>query len=425
MKAVIMAGGKGTRIASIAEDIPKPMIPIQGKPILEYQIESLKEQAITEIIIVIGHLAQKIVDYFGDGAKWGVSIQYYTEEKPLGTAGALAFFADDLTDDFLLLNGDIILDVDFLRMFQYHKKKGGKATILTHPNNHPYDSGLIITNQEMQVIKWLHKEEERTFYKNRVNAGVHILTKEALKEIVAGEKTDLDRQVLRRLLEEGILYAYDSPEYVKDMGTPERYQKVSADIISGKYKRRNLREKQKAIFLDRDGTINRLKGFIRSPEDLELIDGAAEAIKLINDSDYLAIVVTNQPVIARGECTLEELEEIHNKMETLLGNEGAYIDDIFFCPHHPDKGFAGEVPEYKIECDCRKPKNGLFKKAAEKYNIDLSQSYMIGDHDRDIQAGINAGCKDSILVASDNQEGSTLTFSNLLEVVKNILQGGY
>lgn len=425
MKVVIMAGGKGTRIASVVDDIPKPMIPIQGKPILEYQIESLKEQGITEIILVVGHLGKKIIEYFGDGSKWNVSIKYYIEEEPLGTAGALAYLVNDLTNDFLLLNGDIILEVDFLRMLQYHREKRAKATILTHPNNHPYDSGLIIADKEMKVVRWLHKEEERTIYKNRVNAGVHILGKEILRDMPFGEKVDLDRQILRALLEKGELYAYDSPEYVKDMGTPDRYQKVIKDVISGKYKRRSLRHKQKAIFLDRDGTINKYKGFINNAKDLELIEGVAEAIKQINESDYLAIVITNQPVIARGECSLEELEEIHNKMETLLGNQGAYIDDIFFCPHHPDKGFDGEISEYKIKCECRKPKPDLFKRAAKKYNISLSQSYMIGDHSRDIQAGKNAGCKESILITSDNISLSTgKHFNNLLDAVKKIVQGG-
>jgi D,D-heptose 1,7-bisphosphate phosphatase len=140
-------------------------------------------------------------------------------------------------------------------------------------------------------------------------------------------------------------------------------------------------------------TINVSKGFISKAKDLELLPGAAEAIRGINNSGYLAIVITNQPVIARGEASLEDLEEIHNKLETDLGRAGAYLDDIFFCPHHPDKGFPGERPEYKIDCSCRKPKPGLFFQAAKKYNIDLSQSYMIGDEEKDREAANAAGCK--------------------------------
>ena len=161
---------------------------------------------------------------------------------------------------------------------------------------------------------------------------------------------------------------------------------------------KNLHNKQKAIFLDRDGTINKYVGFLRNIDDFELIEGVSETIKKINQSGYLAIVVTNQPVIARGEVTWDELHEIHRKMETLLGKDGAYIDGIYICPHHPDKGFEGERPEYKFDCDCRKPKPGLLLQAAKDFNIDLSQSVMIGDSESDVKAGKNAGCKRSISI---------------------------
>ena len=177
------------------------------------------------------------------------------------------------------------------------------------------------------------------------------------------------------------------------MGTPDRYREVGEDISSGKVAAKSLVNKQKAIFLDRDGTINKYVGFLRNIDDFELISGVSDAIKMINKAGYLAIVVTNQPVIARGEITWEELNEIHNKMETLLGREGAYLDDIFVCPHHPDSGFEGEIKELKIDCNCRKPKPGMILDAAKKYNIDLKESYMIGDSDNDVKAGEAAGCK--------------------------------
>lgn len=399
MKVVIMAGGKGTRIASVASDIPKPMIRIHDKPILQYQIECLKKQGLTDIVLIIGHLGNVIKEYFADGSAYGVSIEYIYETTPLGTAGGLWYLKETVEDDFLLLNGDIIFDVDFKRFFAYHKQTGCDATILTHPNGHPYDSGIIMTDDANIVTNWLHKEDERTIYKNRVNAGIHMLSPrifEKFSETV--EKKDLDRDILKALIPERKLAAYDSPEYVKDMGTPERYMMVENDIRSGLVEARNLNRPQRAVFLDRDGTINVYKGFLSSLNEFELIDGVASAIRKLNESRYLVIVVTNQPVIARGECSYEELDAIHAKMETLLGMGGAYIDDLFYCPHHPDKGFDGEVPELKFECDCRKPKPGLFYMAAKKYNIDISKSFMIGDDLRDVQAGENAGCKASYLI---------------------------
>lgn len=410
MKVVFMAGGKGTRISSVANNVPKPMIPIMGKPVLEYEIECVKQQGFKDLIITVGHLGQQIIDYFGDGSKispvtgepFGVHIEYYFENKPLGNAGALFQIKDKLTDDFLLLNADAMFNIDLNRFLEFHKKKGGLVTLLTHPNNHPYDSGLIVANDQLEVTKWLAKEDDRSgYYRNRVNAGIHIVSPKILEMSIESEKIDLDRQILKPLVGSGKMFVYDSPEYVKDMGTPERYEAVCNDIKSGAIQRRSFRNKQKAIFLDRDGTINKYVGFLRDINDFELIQGVPEAIRKINESDYLAIVVTNQPVIARGEVTYEELDNIHNKMETLLGNEGAYIDAIYYCPHHPHKGYEGEIPELKIECNCRKPKPGLLIKASEDYNIDLKESYMVGDSENDIEAGNAAGCK-SVLIGNSS-----------------------
>lgn len=393
MQAVIMAGGKGTRIASIANDIPKPMIRICGKPVLQYQIECLEKQDITKITLVIGHLGSCIKEYFGDGSRFNVQVTYIEEKEPLGTAGALYYLKDTVHDDFLLINGDIIFDVDFGRFLRFHREKAVCATIFTHPNDHPYDSGLVAVDRDGYVTKWMHREDERGTYKNRVNAGLHILSAELIEMFQEAKRTDLDRDILKTLIPQHQLAAYDSPEYVRDMGTPERCDRVATDIRRGLVEAKNLKNRQRAVFLDRDGTINVYKGLISSVQDLELIPNIADTIRKINESGYLAIVVTNQPVIARGDCTVEELERIHEKLETLLGQEGAYIDDIFYCPHHPDKGFAGERPEYKIACGCRKPRPGMLLQAAEKYNIDLAQSYMVGDDERDMEAGRQAGCK--------------------------------
>ena len=430
MKVVIMAGGKGTRIASVKSDVPKPMIPICGKPILEWQIENLKACGLTDITLVIGYLGHVIKDYFGEGEKFGVKISYFVEDSPLGTAGAL-FKMPELTEDFLLLCGDVILDVDFNRFIDFHKKNNALASLMAHPNGHPYDSSLLVTEilppqvpggnpvDTHRVTRWMNKEDERLYYKNRVNAGIEIISPELLRGIMRNfvprhpenpDKIDLDRDVLKPNIPSGKIFAYDTPEYIKDMGTPDRYYEVEKDIKEGKVKARNLKNKQKAIFLDRDGTINKYVGFLTKPEQFELLPGVAETIKKINKSGFLAIVVTNQPVIARGDCTWEELLQIHDKMETELGKEGAFLDAIYICPHHKDKGFVGERPDYKFDCDCRKPKPGLLLKAAVDYNIDLSKSCMIGDSERDVEAGRNAGCFRNIIVEK-----------NMIKDINNVL----
>lgn len=428
MKTVIMAGGKGTRISSIASDIPKPMIKIEGKPVLEREIECLRDQGFTDLIITVSHLADHIINYFGDGAGFGVNIDYFIEEMPLGNAGALFKLRDRLTEDFLLLNADSLFDIDFNRFVNYHKIKGGLVTLFTHPNSHPYDSGLIIANPDYCVEQWLTKEDARPkWYRNRVNAGLHVINPKVLDmcEIKADDvgkeidgkkvKVDLDRQILKPLCGTGEMFCYDSPEYVKDMGTPDRYSAVCEDYRCGRVKAKNLKHKQRAIFLDRDGTINKYVGFLRNIDDFELLPGVADAIKTINVSGCLAIVVTNQPVIARGEVTVSELQDIHNKMETLLGVEGAYLDAIYYCPHHPHKGYEGEVSELKIDCECRKPKPGMLLRAAEDFNIDLSASWMLGDGENDIRAGKAAGCR-TALIGNDSFE-QDVTVHSLQEFV--------
>lgn len=420
MKTVIMAGGKGTRIAKMNAEVPKPMIRIDGKPILEYQIACLRDQGLTDILLVIGYLGSCIEDYFGDGEKYGVHIDYIREEHPMGTAGALFYVKDSIKEDFLLLNGDIIFDVDISRLQKAHKNNGGWATILTHPNNHPYDSGIIIADKEGRVKQWMAKEDERGWYRNRVNAGLHMISPKLLRQWEEPVKRDLDRDVLKPLVKERKLYVYDSPEYVKDMGTPERYDEVVEDMRSGLVWKKNLSRKQRAFFLDRDGTINRYMGFLTDIKDMELLDGAADAIRMINRSGCLAVVVTNQPVIARGEVSLEELENIHNKMETLLGRQGAYVDAVFYCPHHPDRGFAGEREEYKISCSCRKPEPGMLLEAAEKYHIDLALSWMIGDSRNDVEAGRRAGCRTALV--GDREGLEAAEYPDLLSCVKAILE---
>ena len=421
-----MAGGKGTRISNLFPDIPKPLIPIDGIPVLEREICSLRDQGFTDLILTVSYMGEKIMDYFGDGSRFGVSIQYYNEVTPLGNAGALFKLRDQLTEDFLLLNADAIFDVNFNRMVEFHRSHGGLVTLFTHPNSHPYDSGLLIADENMSVKQWLAKEDERpTYYKNRVNAGLHVISPVVLDmaridaekvgtvDEVTGKvmKVDLDRQLLKPLAGTGKMFCYDSPEYVKDMGTPKRYYSVVSDFKAGIVQSKNLKNKQKAVFLDRDGTINKYVGFLRDIDQFELIKGVAEAIKRINASGCLCIVVTNQPVIARGEVTVPQLEEIHNKMETLLGLEGAYIDGLYYCPHHPHKGFEGEIPELKFDCECRKPKPGMLLKAAEDFNIDLSESWMVGDGENDIKAGENAGCK-TCLIGKD-EFGQDMTVDSL------------
>lgn len=403
MKAVILAGGLGTRMGEISNSVPKPMLKLAGKSVLEHQLEALRKEGISDFIFVTGHLGEKIEAYFGDGSRLGVSISYFREKEPLGTAGAL--FHLGLTEDFLLCNGDLIFNFDLASMVSFHREKKALATLFTHPNSHPYDSTLVSTDKENTVTALLKPTDRSSPAENLCNAGIEIISPELLSMYAVGGKKNLDRDIIEPAIKTGRIFSYRSFEYVKDMGTPERLAAVQRDILDGIVEAKHRRLPQKAIFLDRDGTVNVHKGFITNPDDIELLPDVAEAINGLRALGYLIIIVTNQPVIARGDCSEERLKEIHNRLEALLGEKGAFIDGLYYCPHHPDKGFENEVPELKKICSCRKPAPGLLLKAQKDFNIDLSASFMVGDSERDVEAGRSAGCR-SVLLTTDTASGS-------------------
>lgn len=427
MEALIMAGGFGTRLSDITKgEIPKPMAIIAGKPIMEWAIICLKKYGVNNLYVSVSYLSEKIVEYFGDGSKFGVKINYIKEETPLGSGGALYYLKNKVSGDFIVCSGDTIFDINIKKMLAFHKKRKAKITLLTHPNNHPYDSDIILTDRNDRVKGILLKNtHEQEYCKNNVNAGFFIISSTTLDYFDTLKKVNMEHDFVLSVIKSGQkVCAYKSTEYIKDVGTPERFYKTQGEIENGLVSARNLQNKQKAIFLDRDGTINKYDGFINTPQKLELYDFSAQAIKKINQSGYLAIVVSNQPVIARGEATFGQVEEIFDKMETLLGKEGAFVDAIFYCPHHPHKGFKGEVKRLKKECDCRKPKIGMLIKAQKKFNLDLSKCYIVGDSDLDVLTGINAGIKTVRINSELNQESyvnSTYYANNLSQAVDLIL----
>lgn len=425
MKALILAGGKGTRLQHLTQDVPKPMIPILSKPILEYQIKLLKENNILDIVLIVNHLGNTIKDYFKNGSDYGVNISYYEEEEPLGTVGGVKALADELNEDFLVLYGDVMVYMDLDRLITFHKEKASEATLVVHPNDHPQDSDLLEMDEDSKVIAFHPKPHESgVYFHNMVNAALYLFSPKVLEYLPEG-KSDFGKDIFPFLHKEIDVYAYNTTEYLKDMGTLDRLEQVSADVQSGKLERRSLKNKQKAIFLDRDGVINPDYDLIHKTEDMELYPWSARAIKRINKSDFLSVVTTNQSIIARNLTNIKGLGEIHKKMESLLGMEGAKLDDIYFCPHHPDGGFPGENPAYKMICECRKPKAGMHLKAAKKFNIDLSQSYMIGDSERDTGAAQAAGCTSVGVRTGHGHKTSKLKpdfmFDNLEQAVNYIL----
>ena len=402
--AVILAGGFGTRMASSFPNTPKSLIPVNGVPILEHIILECKKYGFDNILILVHHNKEQIINYFQDGTNWGVSLKYLFEEKPLGTGGALYQCVDLVGENFIILYADVYSDLNLKDLMNFHIKSGNQITCVSHPNDHPFDSDILQADVDGNLVKVCpHPHQEGLWLPNSVNAALYCGNKKAFSCMVPFEKFDIAQDYLNILITNGYnVGIYKTAEYIKDMGTQKRLKRVTNDIENKITTSRSKVTKKNAIFLDRDGTINREVGYVRSPESFCLNYGVEHAIARINSSKYLALCVTNQPVIARGELTVDGLVGIHNKMDTLLGRSGAYLDDILFCPHHPDRGFVGEVPELKISCMCRKPEMELLEKFSSKYNIDNSHSFMIGDRFSDILAGNKAGTM-SILLDSGSE----------------------
>ncbi|MDD5139088.1 MAG: HAD-IIIA family hydrolase [Verrucomicrobiales bacterium] len=416
---IILAGGAGTRLRERLGDLPKPMIPIAGKPLLEHQVELAKKHGFTDLIFFVHYRADLIEKHFGDGTKFGVRIRYILEKEPLGTAGAVLAGFEYLAERFVVLYGDTMVNVDLNRIWNAHEKANAAATLLLHPNDHPFDSDLVEINAESVVTAFHNRPHDGTVWRqNLVNAGLYVLEKRALASFqfcssgresahppekqsrLASAATifDFGKDVFPAMVRAGEkLLGYNSPEFIKDIGTPARYDKISAQFAAGIVQRSSLATPQRAVFLDRDGTLIPDMDCLRNADELELLPGVAGAIHELNLQGWRTVVITNQPVIAKGFCDEAELQKIHNKLESLLGREHAFIDRIYFCPHHPEKGFPGERPELKTECDCRKPKTGMIQKAVAELNIDLKQSWLVGDTTTDLQTAKNAGLK-SILV---------------------------
>ena len=413
-QAVILAGGKGTRLRARLGDLPKPLVDIGGTPLLERQIALVKRHGFTEVLVLVNHGARQIVEFCADRGNWGLRVDCLDDGAPRGTAGATLAALPRLAEEFLVIYGDTMLEIDLARFYAFHRATpGAAATLLLHPNDHPHDSDLVEVDDALRITAFHPRPHDpRRYYQNLVNAALYYVRRTSLEPWRSRPgPLDFGSDVFPEMLSRGqVLAGYNCPEYIKDCGTPERLDAVRADVAAGRVARASLNTAQRAVFLDRDGTINREVGHLASHEQLELLPGAAQAIREINRSGYRAVVISNQPVLARGDCSWSELKRIHSKMETLLGRQGAYLDRIYFCPHHPHRGYAGEVAELKVSCDCRKPEIGMVKLAAKELNIELSQSWMVGDTPIDVLTARNAGMR-AILVetgAPRSGEGTSL-----------------
>jgi mannose-1-phosphate guanylyltransferase len=233
MKAVILVGGEGTRLRPLTCHTTKAMVPILNKPFLEHLLGYLKGHGITDITLAMSYLPQGIKSYFGDGARLGVNLSYLIEEEPLGTAGAVKNAQSYLDDSFLMLNGDVFTDLDITAMIAFHRERKAAATIALTPVEDPTAYGLIETDNDSRITRFIEKPSWEEVTTNTINAGIYVLEPDILSWIPPSKQVSIERETFQQLLAQGEpVYAYVSSAYWLDMGTPEKYLRLNHDLLS-------------------------------------------------------------------------------------------------------------------------------------------------------------------------------------------------
>ena len=405
-QVVILAGGLGTRLAARTNGAPKPMATLVNSSIIQHQIRHCISLGFTSFAILSSYKSELLRYHIESMALHNVTIEFFVEDIAEGTAGALLRFAPLLQETILVLYGDTYLTVDLREFLNSHLRISGSedflATLLVHPNSHPHDSDLIVLDEDdwiKEIIPYPHPEGK--IYRNLVNAALYAINTRALEKQnlkhLQKEKTDIAKDLFPNAIKNGyLLKAIHNRWFIKDCGTPERLDSV-ADLLSNSRAELTNMNARGVVFIDRDGCLNEEIGHITKPEQLKLLPEVAVGVQILNKHNIPVICVTNQPVIARGDATEDDLNQIHAKLEYELAKEGAFLNDILYCPHHPDSGFVGEIGELKIDCSCRKPNVGMAFEASKKFKIDFSKSWMIGDTTSDIQFGKNLGMNTVLL----------------------------
>jgi histidinol-phosphate phosphatase family protein len=393
MQAVILSGGKGFRLDATGQLLPKPLAQLAGLTLLDHVLAWLGQQGVNDVVLCTGHRAEQVREAVGGGERLGLRVRHSEEAQPVGSAGAVRAAAALLRERFLVIHGDVLADVDVGDMLRAHLQAGALATLAVQTSDRPMERDRVVTDRHGSVLRWARKEDGAGPEAGGLClAGLYVCERAVLDLIPADRPSDFTRDVFPAALRAGhALRTWRTAEYVRDVGTPARLGAVEADLREGVPARMRRSAARAGVLIDRDGVLLEEVPYLSRRDDLKLMPGAAAALARINRAHALSVVCTNQPVVARGGITEEDLHGLHQLMEGTLGAEGAFLDGILVCPHHPDKGFPGERADLKVHCGCRKPLPGLIHRAEAELGLHRPSSVMLGDRSTDLWAARRAG----------------------------------
>jgi D,D-heptose 1,7-bisphosphate phosphatase len=388
-QCVILVGGLGTRLGERTRDLPKPMIEVGGRPFLDYLLREVGRHGFRRVVLVSGYRSQQVVEHFP--VRWRASpdieldITHIVEPEPAGTAGALTHAADTLDEEFLLLNGDSMFDINLVELA---RSPAGGSWIAKLALRDVADASRYgtVTLQGPRVVRFVERPERAG--PGMINGGVYWLKRDILQAI--GQRPcSLERDVLPKFAERGVVFGQSYGGFFIDIGTPDDLARAESVLPA--------RMTRGAAVLDRDGVLNVDDGWVHRPDQFKWIAGAREAVKSLNDRGFFVFVVTNQAGVARGLYPEAQVTALHDWINDELREGGAHIDAFRYCPFHPDAG----VGAYKRISNWRKPEPGMLQDLFAHWPVRLPQSFLVGDRPSDIEAARRAGVPGNLFEGGD------------------------
>lgn len=388
MQCLILCGGLGTRLSKKYKKTPKALVKFNKKENLGLLVKNLKKNSIEKFVFLTSYNSEPIKKYVTNKLK--IKYNIYDDSYYTGTGGALLNQIKNLEKEFIVILGDLYCDFDFKKFIKFSKRKKSNVCLSVHANSHPHDSDTVEFNSKFQIKKFFLKNSDKP-RENNALSGIYYFKKNYFNNFKTKKRNvDLLKDII--IKNPTKVYAYKSLDYVKDYGTTKRINQIKNDI-----KKRKFKKSKFAVFVDRDGVLNKEVGPITKLEDFHLISGVGQSIKKLNKNYIPCFMVSNQAAVANGLINIKTLKSINCKLDNYLTKYGAYLDDILICPNSENKYF--NTKEYSFLWKDRKPNPGMIKELSNRHNIDIKKSYFIGDSDIDILCGKKIKMK-TILVKS-------------------------